>query len=179
MMPKVLFKFFIFLLINSCNNPEARRPISKSSGSFIEASILRNKALFESQKNEIFSVIQNDSSYINSNKGFWYKKNILNNDPNEKTADFGDIINYNYSISNIKGQLIYSKEELKTQNYIMDKEHLFSGLREGLKLMKPDEDFTFIFPSQKAYGYYGDEKKIGINVPIICHVYVNSIIKIN
>ena len=46
----------------------------------------------------------------------------------------------------------------------------FSGLREGLKLMKEGESITFIFPSQKAYGYYGDENKIGRNVPLICEV---------
>ena len=56
----------------------------------------------------------------------------------------------------------------------MDKEELFTGLREGLKLMKAGETVTFIFPSQKAYGYYGDENKIGTNTPIISKVTVNS-----
>ena len=57
----------------------------------------------------------------------------------------------------------------------MDQEELFTGLREGLKLMKAGETYTFIFPSQKAYGYYGDENKIGRNTPIISQVTVNSI----
>jgi len=57
----------------------------------------------------------------------------------------------------------------------MDKQELFTGLREGLKLMKAGETATFIFPSQKAYGYYGDENKITHNTPIICEVTVNSI----
>jgi gliding motility-associated peptidyl-prolyl isomerase len=71
--------------------------------------------------------------------------------------------------------LIYSKEALKTQNYAMDREELFTGLREGLKLLKTGETATFLFPSQKAYGYYGDEHKIGSNTPIICEVTINSI----
>ena len=50
------------------------------------------------------------------------------------------------------------KTKLRTQNYVMDKEELFTGLREGLKLMKPGEIVTFLFPSQKAYGYYGDKQ---------------------
>jgi len=57
----------------------------------------------------------------------------------------------------------------------MDKEELFTGLREGLKLMKSGETVTFLFPSQKAYGYYGDENRIGSNTPLICKVTVNSI----
>ena len=59
----------------------------------------------------------------------------------------------------------------------MDQQELFTGLREGLKLMKAGETVTFLFPSQKAYGYYGDENKIGTNIPLICQVTVNSIIK--
>lgn len=57
----------------------------------------------------------------------------------------------------------------------MDQEELFTGLREGLKLMKAGEIVTFLFPSQQAYGYYGDENKIGTNISLICKVTVNSI----
>ena len=59
----------------------------------------------------------------------------------------------------------------------MDQEEIFTGLREGLKLMKPGETVTFLFPSQKAYGYYGDKNKIGTSTPVICEVTVNSIIQ--
>jgi FKBP-type peptidyl-prolyl cis-trans isomerase len=57
----------------------------------------------------------------------------------------------------------------------MDKQELFTGLREGLKLMKTGETVTFLFPSQKAYGYYGDQNKIGSNMPLICEVTVLAI----
>ena len=73
----------------------------------------------------------------------------------------------------------YSAEELRTQSYAMDQEELFTGLREGLKLMKTGETITFIFPSQKAYGYYGDDNKISSNMPLVCEVTVNSITQID
>ena len=57
----------------------------------------------------------------------------------------------------------------------MDQEEIFTGLREGLKLMKTGETVTFLFPSQKAYGYYGDQNKIGVNVPLMCEVTIHSI----
>mgnify|MGYP003656434644 FL=1 len=57
----------------------------------------------------------------------------------------------------------------------MDQQELFTGLREGLKLMQAGETVTFLFPSHKAYGYYGDENKIGTNIPLVCKVTVNSI----
>ena len=34
---------------------------------------------------------------------------------------------------------------------------------------------TFLFPSHKVYGYLGDQKKIGINQPLIFKVQLNKI----
>jgi len=78
-------------------------------------------------------------------------------------------------VKRLNDDIIYSTETIKTQNYAMDKQELFTGLREGLKLMKTGETVTFLFPSQKAYGYYGDENKIGSNVPLVCRVTINTI----
>jgi hypothetical protein len=41
--------------------------------------------------------------------------------------------------------------------------------------MKEGEVVTFIFPSHKAFGYYGDKDKIGTNVPIKTKVTLHSI----
>ena len=41
--------------------------------------------------------------------------------------------------------------------------------------MKEGEVVTFIFPSHKAFGYYGDKNKIGTNIPIITKVSLHSI----
>ena len=77
---------------------------------------------------------------------------------------------YTYNVKTLKNKEIYSKKDLNQQTYYIDQQELFSGLREGLKLMKEGEVVTFIFPSQKAYGYYGDNDQIGRNEPLICEV---------
>jgi len=165
----------IFLVV-SCKSPEARRPITQKTGSFIKASVERNKKLIETQQNVIKDIIKNnpDNNYIASQNGFWYYYDVKI-EADSITPNFGYTVNFNYEIRDLNKELIYSAEELKTQNYAMDQEELFSGLREGLKLMKSGETATFLFPSQKAYGYYGDENKIGTNVPLICKVTVNYI----
>ena len=67
--------------------------------------------------------------------------------------------------------------ETNLKTYFVDQEELFSGLREGIKVMRKGEKITFIFPSQMAYGYYGDDNKIDANTPLICEVIVRDIIK--
>ena len=165
----------IFLIV-SCKSPEARRPVTQKTGSFIKASVERNKKLIETQQNVIKDIIKNnpDNNYIASQNGFWYYYDVKI-EADSITPNFGDTVDFNYEVRDLNKELIYSAEELKTQNYAMDQEELFSGLREGLKLMKSGETVTFLFPSQKAYGYYGDENKIGTNVPLICRVTVNNI----
>ena len=169
----------LLLIAIGCKSPEARRPISIKSGSFIDASVERNKKLNAKEEAIIKKFMQQrkDNNYIASGNGFWYFYNFKQETDSLKTPNFGDIVNYNYSLKSFNGETIYTTEELKTRTYAIDKEELFSGLREGLKLMKTGETITFLFPSQKAYGYYGDENKIGSNTPIICKVTLNSIIE--
>ncbi|MEC3906987.1 gliding motility-associated peptidyl-prolyl isomerase GldI [Tamlana sp. 2201CG12-4] len=176
-MSKLLTLTVILLLFN-CKAPEARRPVSVKTGSFIDVSVERNKKLNAKEYTTIENLLKKEAkNYIVSESGFWYYYNTKIDTDTLETPDFGDIINYNYNIKTLNGHLIYSKEDIKTQTYTMDKEELFTGLREGLKLMKTGETITFLFPSQKAFGYYGDENKIGSNTPLICEVTINSIIQ--
>ena len=175
MMNKLITIALILLLVG-CKTPEARRPISVKTGSFIDTSVERNKKLNAKEKAYIESLMKRQNiDYIATESGFWYYYNNKVEIDTLRTPAFGDIINYNYNVKSLNGNTIYSTEDIKTQTYAMDKEELFTGLREGLKLMKTGETATFLFPSQKAYGYYGDENKIGHNVPLICKVTVNSI----
>ena len=164
------------LAMFACKSHEARKPITTKTGSFIDESIARNKALNAREYAAIEKIMKKDSTkYVASNHGFWYYYNTKKDADSLATPAFGDVVNYDYNVKSLNGQLIYSKNDLKNQDYVMDKQELFTGLREGLKLMKPGETVTFIFPSQKAYGYYGDEYKIGRNMPLVCQVTLNSI----
>lgn len=176
MMSKLVIVIVMTLCFVGCKSPEARRPISAKSGSFIDKSVERNIQL-NAKETTYFEALMSKHSehdYIASESGFWYYYNTKVEDT-LITPDFGDTVNFVYNVKTLNGTTIYSKEDIKTQNYVMDKQELFTGLREGLKLMKSGETVTFMFPSQKAYGYYGDENKIGTSVPIICEVTVFSI----
>ncbi len=175
---KPIALLIITLLIVSCKSPEARRPETVQSGSFIKASAERNIKLNKKEHAIIQNIMNNnpDIDYVASESGFWYYYNTKV-EQDTITPGFGDTVNFNYDVRDLNEQLIYSEEELNVQEYIMDKEEIFTGLREGLKLMKPGETVTFLFPSQKAYGYYGDTNRIGTNVPLKCKVTVNTIIQ--
>ncbi len=168
----------IVLLICSCKTPEARKPVSIKSGSFITESINRNKKLAAKEEALIQKIIKNDTlnTYITSKGGFWYFYNKKDT-TSSITAKFGDFVSFNYDVKDLNNNVIYTQKELDTIIYYIDKEELFLGLREGLKLMKEGEVVTFLFPSYQAYGYYGDDNKIGTNIPLKTEVTLNKITK--
>ncbi len=168
------------LMLGACKSPEARYPVSQNSGSYIRESVERNRELVAAEEEYIKNLMEEDSTteYLASNDGFWYYYNKKSTDTlNIEMPEFGDLVKFDYSLSTLDGEPIYAEGEKPTREYAVDQEKLFSGLRQGLKLMKEGETVTFLFPSHKAYGYYGDKNKIGTNVPVKAKVTLHDINK--
>jgi gliding motility-associated peptidyl-prolyl isomerase len=162
----------LLVVITGCQNKqEARRPISHSSGSFMKQSMDRNKKLIAGEEAEIARVIRQNKrvKFIASTKGFWYSY-IAYNTKDTLTPKKGDVALFDYEVKDLKGRIIYSQSELGPQTYFVDKQNIMTGLREGIKLMHRNEKINFLFTSPIAYGYHGDNKKIGTNKPLLCIV---------
>ena len=167
---KIILLALALVFIN-CNKQQARKPISQKSGTFLKESAERNKKLIKNEELQIDSIIKSNPQiqYLASKKGYWYYYETKN----EKDTLYpkkGDVAFFNYEIKDLKGNIIYSEVELKPQTYLVDKQNIMMGLRDGIKLMKKSEKVTFLFPSHMAYGYHGDDKKIDTNQPIMCKV---------
>ena len=168
------------LLVSCVQQPEPRRPIEQKSGSFLNKSIEKNKALNKQEETYIENIIQMDSlnEYHRSNSGFWYYY-VIKDTTSTVVPEFGDRVNFQYSLADIDGNEILSEETIGKQVYMIDQsnQELISGIRDGLKLMHEGETVTFLFPSYKAYGYYGHGDYIGPNTPLQCTLTLNSIDK--
>ena len=170
-----IFIFALLLTLVSCKEPQPRKPISHSSGTFMNESVERNKKLIKGEEAQIDSIIKSNPQikYIASQKGYWYHYEIKNEQDTLRPKK-GDVAQFDYEIKDIKGNIIYSQEELKPQTYIVDKQNIMMGLRSGIKLMRKTEKVTFLFPSHMGFGYHGDDKKIGTNEPLMCTVTLND-----
>lgn len=167
----ILFSLFIVFVI-SCKSPEPRKPVTrKTNTSFLKKSVEINRKLIKRDENRIKEIIKADTSknYIQSQRGFWYSYDKEIKSDTVKPQK-GDKLIFEYSLQELDGEVLYTKEQLGTKEYITDQEILFSGLRDGLKLMNEGEIITFLFPSHKAFGYYGDQNKIKGNMPVKAQV---------
>lgn len=171
-----LFVFFaMILLVSACKQQQARMPVSRSSGTFMKESVIRNKKLIAGEEARIDSIIKSNPNvkYFASNKGYWYCYQTRNEKDTLRPRK-GDVAFFDYEISDFKGNVIYSEVELRPQRYLVDKQNIMMGLRHGIKLMRKNEKVTFLFPSHMAFGYHGDEKRIDSNEPLICTVTLND-----
>ena len=174
----MLVAFLMTFLVSGCKqSQEARRPVSQASGTFMKKSAERNKKLIATEEGQIDSLIKSNPKvkYMASTKGYWYTY-LVQNPTDTLTPKKGDVAFFEYEIKDLKGRIIYSEVELKPQTYAIDKQNIMTGLREGIKLMHKKEKVIFLFPSHIAYGYHGDEKKIGPNQPLLCTVTLQNFI---
>ena len=173
---KIIFLFVVFMTLLSCKQQQqARMPISRSSGTFMKESAARNKKLIAGEEGKIDSIIKSNPKiqYIASKKGYWYHYQIKNERDTLRPKK-GDVAQFDYEIQDLKGNVVYSEVELRPQTYVVDKQNIMMGLRDGIKLMHKNEKVTFLFPSHMGYGYHGDNKRIKSNQPIICTVTLND-----
>lgn len=171
-MKKTYFALVIgMLLVISCNETEARRPISHSTGSSKKVSIEKNIKLVAQEEKIIDSIIKStpEKEYLISKKGFWYTYE-QRNEVDTLTPKRGDMAYFEYEIDDLHGNVIYTALELRPQEYLVDKQEIMTGLRNGIKLMRKNEKVAFLFPSHVAYGYLGDKNRIGPNTPLKCTV---------
>lgn len=173
---KIMLVFVVFMTLSCCKQQQqARMPISRTSGTFMKESAARNKKIIAGEEGKIDSIIKSNPKieYIASKKGYWYYYETKNERDTLRPKK-GDIASFDYQIMDIKGNVVYSDIELKPQTYIVDKQNIMMGLRDGIKLMHKNEKVTFLFPSHMAFGYRGDLKRIKVNQPIICTVTLND-----
>jgi gliding motility-associated peptidyl-prolyl isomerase len=171
------FLIGLVFCLTCCGSPEPRRPVKvKSSG--LNASVERSKKLLTLEEGLMNSIIAQDSlrEYRHSAAGAWYYY-VQKNEAATYLPQPNDLVTFTYNVLSFSNDTIYSGEEIGILKYKVDKQELFPGLRNGIKLLKEMETATFLFPSSLAYGYHGDNNKIGINVPIKSTVTVLKIEK--
>lgn len=166
------------IILAACKEPQARRPITQSSGNYLKTSIAINKKIVKGEEALIDAIMKKNDSikYFASKKGYWYHYETKN-EKDTTRAKKGDIVYFDFDIKNINGDLIYSEVEMRPQIYRVDEQDILMGLRDGIKLMRNKEKVTFLFPSNMAYGARGDNNRIMPTTPISCTVLITEIKK--
>lgn len=168
---RILILSVVALSLLSCSQQQARRPITQTSGKFMKESVNRNKKLIANEEASIEELMKKhpERKYIASPKGYWYYYE-QENTKDTLTPKRGDVAYFDYEIADLNGNIIYSEVELKPQTYLVDKQNILMGLRDGIKMMNKNEKVSFLFPSHLGHGYRGDNDRIPPNLPLVVTV---------
>ena len=174
---KKYFLFLIFLSLVACAEPEPRRPVKSSGSSFLKESAERSRKLLEREEGLIRAIMEADSLrvYQQSGKGSWFYYQIQNE--SGMIAEPDDLVTLTYNLISLENDTLYSTDEIGIIRYKVDKQELFPGLRNSVKLLRENEKATFLFTSPMAYGYPGDNARIGTNVPLKSTIHILKIEK--
>ncbi|MEO9891265.1 gliding motility-associated peptidyl-prolyl isomerase GldI [Aurantibacter sp.] len=177
-MRNIISAFLILSIVSCGEGPEPRKPVKVTSANFYKESAERSRKLLEAEEKLIENLITSDttSTYEHSATGSWYTF-IKKNEEDTNTAQTDDLVTMTYNILALDNDTIYSMQDIGIKTYKVDKQEMFQGLRDGIKLMKENETATFLFPSSLAYGYHGDNDKIGSNIPLKATVAIIKIEK--
>ena len=172
---RTLILSVVALSLLSCSQQQARRPITQTSGKFMKESVNRNKKLIANEEASIEELMKKhpERKYIASPKGYWYYYE-QENTKDTLTPKRGDVAYFDYEIADLNGNIIYSEVELKPQTYLVDKQNILMGLRDGIKNMNKNEKVSFLFPSHLGHGYRGDNDRIPPNLPLVVTVSLHD-----
>lgn len=177
---KLTYFLLSCVLISSCKEPEPRKPVSVKTGTFLEQSVERNKEILAHERKLIKKIIKEDTlhTYHTPNNIYWYYYNVKDSAQTYRLKE-NDVVLMSYNIRSFNNDTLYSFKDIGENEFVIDKEDYFPGLRTGIKLLKEGESATFLFPSSLAYGFYGDKNKIGTNQPLISTIKIIDIIEIS
>lgn len=121
-----------------------------------------------------YYIEDSDQQFVKTSFGFWISNQGKST---ESMASLGDMIKYEYEVMDFEEKIIYSKEENGIKQTILGKENLPRGLHASLQLIEEGDSATALYPSFLAYGGYGDQNKVGSNMPLIFKIKVLDIQK--
>lgn len=157
----------------SCTNSTPRKPINKNKSPKTQHSVEFNRAVNKAQEEQIQKYIQKDSLSVYKNSSFGFVYTVLKASGKKKNQiKKGTKVTFEKTVYSLKDELIYPTEK---QVCVIGKSNEITGVIEGLKLMREDEEIKFIFTSFVAHGFNGDQNRIGRNIPIIVKIKLLNI----
>ena len=174
-MKKIVLVVLALIGLTSCDQKVTQYPVSYSNDDFMKRSQERGKLLHQEELQWFDDYMKtSDLKFVKTNSGFWISNSGQRTD---KTANSGEYIEFEYQVSDLENNILYSYNENKLQKIIIGKADIVRGLHAALQLIPEGESAKLLLPSFLAYGGYGDTQKIAPDTPIIMDVKVIAIKK--
>ncbi len=170
---KLVASIFILLVIWAC---EEDKPKQKKDPKWSkEQSIEMQSTFTQEEDEEIESFLKRHPDWKMTKTGTGLRYFIYHKSENNDTARVGDIVIVDFDISLLDGTQCYSSNDRGSENFMVERTDIESGLHEAMKLMCTGDKAKFILPSHLAHGLIGDLEKIPPLTTVIYDIYLKEI----
>jgi len=151
-------------------NPELNKPRSRNQ------QIEDTRSFLERERESIQAYIKDrDLEMVRSGTGLYFQ--LLEDSTATESVTPNDVVEFEYDVYLMNGQLLYSSAEKGNRVLKIDREDAVIGLHESLKLLKLGDKGRFILPSHLAYGVAGDQNLVPPMTPLVYEIKVVKIQK--
>lgn len=154
---------FLFSCGNEPRHYNTPGPIVKDT--LTEPLIHTNKRLSENEKRDIDNFVKR-KGWPMTETGTGLRYSVYEKGKGEQVQS-GDLVMVNFEITLLNGELCYSSEETGSEEFVVDHDHVESGLHEAIKYLHVGDKAKIIIPSHLAFGLTGDSDKIPPLSPIV------------
>ena len=168
----VFLSCLFFIIICSCSNSSEEKKQSEKDWSD-EKSIIFNKEIIEEQDLTIRAYLSHRTDLKMKTSGTGLRYMIDQKGDGEK-AKPGDSVSIVLSVKNLEDmKLIYQTDPSEFDQFLIDRNHVESGINEAVQYMRVGDKSKLIIPSHLAHGLIGDRHK----TPPLCILFVELELK--
>lgn len=153
------FQFVLSVFFFSCGekkNYNNTIPVMKDT--ITEPLINTNKKISANEKRDIENFVKRKGwPMIETGTGLQYS---VYEQGNGRQVLSGDLVLVDFEISLLNGTICYSSEETGSEEFVVDHDHVESGLHEAMKYLHVGDKAKIIIPSHLAFGLAGDMDQI-------------------
>jgi FKBP-type peptidyl-prolyl cis-trans isomerase len=166
----LLIGLLAILFSVSCNNTSEKSVIKRKRGK--NELVDLNSYLVQKDRERIQNYIERKNLPMKETQsGLWF---YIRKEGSGKFFTDNDNISVDYVCSLLDGTECYNSDKLGPKNYNLGKSEIEAGLNEGLRLLKPGGEATFILPPFLAYGLNGDGKSIPSRAIVVYDIKVRN-----
>lgn len=156
---------FVCLLFACGDKPQYNTPKPLLKDSLTEPLINTNKKIGEGEKRDIDNFVKR-KNWPMTETGTGLRYYIYENGKGP-AVNSGDLVTVDFEITLLNGQVCYSSEETGSEEFVVDHDHVETGLHEAIKYLHVGDRAKIIIPSHLAFGLTGDMDKIPPLSPIV------------
>jgi FKBP-type peptidyl-prolyl cis-trans isomerase len=164
-----LILVFIVTLLVSCQEETPLR-VRDHSGAQNGASALveKNKKAVLLEQRDIENYVRRQGlKTVQTGSGLNYQLIV---DAQGTNAESGQEVLVEHEVQLLNGKVCYSSKDSGPESFVVEMDHVESGLHEGIQYMSPGDSAVLIIPSHLAHGLVGDMEKIPMRSTIVYHI---------